>query len=85
VPLSQALGDLVTYSITVAHTGASTANAYDVVLADTLPAFIACTVVWTLGEIGVSGHAPAIDLITASPHDSKAKPHKAKSRPERAE
>ena len=41
VPLSQALGDLVTYSITVAHTGASTSNAYDVVLADTLPAFIA--------------------------------------------
>ena len=40
VPLSQALGDLVTYSVTVSHTGASTANAYDVVLTDTLPPFV---------------------------------------------
>lgn len=36
--------------------------------ATTLPAFIACTVVWTLGEIGVSGHAPAIVSDLADPH-----------------
>ena len=36
-PTSQALGDVVTYSITVSHAGASTANAFDVVLTDTLP------------------------------------------------
>lgn len=40
VPPSQSLGDLVTYSVTVGHTGASTANAYDVVLTDTLPSFV---------------------------------------------
>jgi len=33
----------------------------------------------------VPGHAPAIDLITASPQDNKAKPHKAKRRPDLAE
>jgi MFS family permease len=36
--------------------------------ATTLPAFIACTVVWTLGEIGVAGHAPAIVSDLADPH-----------------
>ena len=35
--------------------------------ATTLAAFIACTVVWTLGEIGVSGHAPAIVSDLADP------------------
>jgi uncharacterized repeat protein (TIGR01451 family) len=41
VPLSQALGDVVTYALTVTHTGASTSNAFDLVLADTLPAGMA--------------------------------------------
>jgi MFS family permease len=35
--------------------------------ATTLPAFLACTIVWTLGEIGVSGHAPAIVSDLADP------------------
>jgi MFS family permease len=35
--------------------------------ATTLPAFLACTVVWTLGEIGVAGHAPAIVSDLADP------------------
>ncbi|MFN8168773.1 MAG: MFS transporter [Candidatus Nanopelagicales bacterium] len=35
--------------------------------AGTLPAFLACTVVWTLGEIGVSGHASAIVSDLADP------------------
>jgi len=35
--------------------------------ARTLPAFLLCTVVWTLGEIGVSGHAPAIVADLADP------------------
>ncbi len=33
----QSLGDLVTFTVTVSHTGASTSNAYDVVVTDTLP------------------------------------------------
>ena len=41
VPLSQALGDVVTYALTVTHTGASTSNAFDLVLTDTLPAGMA--------------------------------------------
>jgi MFS family permease len=35
--------------------------------ARTLPAFLLCTVVWTLGEIGVSGHAPAMVADLADP------------------
>jgi len=35
--------------------------------ARTLPAFLLCTLVWTLGEIGVSGHAPAIVADLADP------------------
>lgn len=35
--------------------------------ATTLPAFIVCTVIWTLGEIGVSGHATAIVSDLADP------------------
>ncbi len=38
VPASQALGDVVTYSLTIAHDATSTSNAFDVVLTDTLPA-----------------------------------------------
>ena len=37
------------------------------IFARTLPAFLLCTVVWTLGEIGVSGHAPAIVADLAHP------------------
>jgi MFS family permease len=36
--------------------------------ARTLPAFLLCTVIWTLGEIAVSGHAPAIVADLADPH-----------------
>ncbi len=35
--------------------------------ATTLPAFLACTVVWTLGEIGLSGHGAAIVADLADP------------------
>ena len=35
--------------------------------ATALPAFLLCTVVWTLGEIGISGHAPAIVSDLADP------------------
>ena len=35
--------------------------------ARSLPAFIAATVVWTIGEIGVSGHASAIVADLADP------------------
>ncbi len=35
--------------------------------ATTLPAFLACTLVWTLGEIGVAGHLPAIVSDLADP------------------
>ena len=37
VPASQALGDLVTFQVTVSHTVVSTADAYDLAIADTLP------------------------------------------------
>ena len=37
-PTAQSLGDVVTFTVTVQHTGASTANAYDLVLNDVLPA-----------------------------------------------
>jgi MFS family permease len=36
-------------------------------LARTLPAFLVCTVIWTLGEIAMSGHAPAIIADLADP------------------
>jgi MFS family permease len=35
--------------------------------ARSLPAFVACTVLWTLGEIGVSGHGSAIVADLADP------------------
>ena len=37
-PATQALGDVVTYTLNVSHQPTSTADAYDVVLTDTLPA-----------------------------------------------
>ncbi len=37
VPATQALGDVVTYSVTVAHDATSTADAFDVALTDALP------------------------------------------------
>ena len=37
-PTAQSLGDVVTFTVTVQHNGASTANAYDLVLNDVLPA-----------------------------------------------
>lgn len=37
-PATQALGALVTYTLEVAHASGSTADAYDIVIADTLPA-----------------------------------------------
>ena len=37
-PAAQALGDVVTYNLTVSHQPTSTADAYNVVLTDTLPA-----------------------------------------------
>ena len=36
-PAAQALGDMVTYTLTVSHQPASTADAYDVVLVDVIP------------------------------------------------
>ncbi len=36
-PASQALGDVVTYTLNIGHQAASTADAYDVVLVDTIP------------------------------------------------
>lgn len=38
VPSSQSLGDVVTFSVTVAHSGTSTADAFDMVVTDTIPA-----------------------------------------------
>jgi len=38
VPATQALGDVVTYSVTVSHDATSTSDAFDVALVDTLPA-----------------------------------------------
>lgn len=40
-PTSVSLGDLVTFTIVVDHTAASTADAYDIVVTDTLPAGLA--------------------------------------------
>lgn len=37
-PAAQALGDIVTYTLNVSHQPSSTADAYDVVLVDTIPA-----------------------------------------------
>ncbi len=36
-PLTQSLGDVVTYTVTVQHTGASTADAFEIVIDDLLP------------------------------------------------
>ncbi|MEN9560193.1 MAG: hypothetical protein RLZZ502_1404, partial [Pseudomonadota bacterium] len=57
LPTTQALGDVVTYTITVAHTAASSATAYLLTLTDVLPT----------GMVYVSGSAslPAMDVSVA--------------------
>ncbi len=56
-PTAQSLGDVVTYAITVEHLPSSTADAYDLVLVDTLPA--------GLTYVAGSATLPALDVTVA--------------------
>ncbi len=55
-PTSGNGGDLITYTVTVAHTGASRADAFDVSIADTLPPEL----VWVGNVTPVIGPAPGV-------------------------
>ena len=56
-PTSQSLGDVVTFTITVQHTASSTADAFDLVLTDVLPA--------GLTYVDGSATLPAADVTVA--------------------
>lgn len=53
-PSTQSLGDEVTYTVTVAHSGSSTEDAYDLILTDTLPS--------GLTYVSNSASLPAVDV-----------------------
>jgi fimbrial isopeptide formation D2 family protein/uncharacterized repeat protein (TIGR01451 family) len=58
VPLTVVGGDTITFTITVDHTGASTSDAFDVLITDTIPAGLT----W-LGNVSlISGVAPTVTL-----------------------
>lgn len=58
VPSSGDGGDLITYTITVDHTASSTADAFDVSLADTLPPEL----VWVGNVTPLAGPAPGVTV-----------------------
>ena len=60
-PLSQSLGDIVTYTITIQHTGQSTADAYDLVITDVLP--------FDLIYVSGSASLPPADVTVYDPHN----------------
>ncbi len=67
VPASQALGDVVTYSITVTHDATSTADAFDVALTDTLPVgvtFVSGSVNPPGAFVGIAGQVLSLNVGT---------------------
>lgn len=61
-PSSQSLGDIVTYTVTVRHTGGlSTADAYDLVITDVLPI--------DLSYVPGSASLPPADVTVIDPHN----------------
>ncbi len=70
VPTAQSLGDLVTYTITLAHTGASTADAADVQLTDTLAAglaFVPGSVTPGNAYVGIAGQVLSLKVDPLDP------------------
>lgn len=58
VPASQSLGDVVTFTVTIQHLASSTADAFDLVLDDTLPAgltYVAGSATLPPGDVTVAG------------------------------
>ncbi len=78
VPASQALGDSVTYTITLTHAAGSTADAYDVTLTDTLAAgleFVPGSVTPSSSYVGVAGQVLSLrvdplDPLTLAKHST---------------
>ena len=67
VPATQALGDVVTYSVTVSHDATSTSDAFDVALVDTLPAgvtFVPGSVSPPGAFGGIAGQALSLNVGT---------------------
>jgi uncharacterized repeat protein (TIGR01451 family)/fimbrial isopeptide formation D2 family protein len=67
VPTTQALGDVVTYSLTIAHDATSTSDAFDIAMVDTLPAgitFVAGSVSPPGAFAGIVGQALSLNVGT---------------------
>ncbi len=70
MPDSQSLGDIVTYTITIEHTAASTSDALNVLLTDTLPAgldFIAGSVIPANAYVGIVGQVLSLQVDPSDP------------------
>ncbi|MBI5506259.1 MAG: DUF11 domain-containing protein [Deltaproteobacteria bacterium] len=66
VPSMQSLGDVVTFTVTVAHSGTTTADAYDMVVTDTIPAGLT----YVPGSVNPPAGASFVDPVLTVTHAS---------------